>query len=305
MIYIVYTVLAGALGWLALTVYQSSHKRKQAAAGNTSTKEVSRKPLQFWTTKTPQQASSPLIHYTEYHLSLFETVICVVAGSVILGLIGYVFYKNAIAALVLACGGLYYPVIRRKQMIHKRQAQLQLQFKQALASLSSALGAGKSVESAFREALTDLQLLYPDPNAFIVRELETLNRRIENGETIEVALKDWSDRAKLEDIQQFSEVFVTCKRTGGNLVHVIRRTASIIQEKLDIQQDIQVMMAQKRFESKVLTFAPLVVIALLNFSSPDYMEPLYSGTGLLIMTVALLILIGCYAITKWIMDVKV
>lgn len=246
-----------------------------------------------------------MIRYDEYHLSSMEKLVCVAVGGVVLGTVGYIFYKNGIAALVLACGGFYYPVIWRQQMVRKRQAQLQLQFKQALSSLSSALGAGKSVESAFKEVLTDLRLLYPDPKAFIVKELETLNRRIENGETIEVALKDWSDRAKLEDIQQFSEVFVTCKRTGGNLVHVIRRTASIIQEKLDIQQDIQVMMAQKRFESKVLTFAPLAVIALLNFSSPDYMEPLYQGSGLLIMTTALLILIGCYAITKWIMDVKV
>ncbi|MDF2964098.1 MAG: type secretion system protein [Paenibacillus sp.] len=250
-------------------------------------------------------SGSSLIYYNEYVMSSGQILISAAAAAGSLGVIGFIFYKHIVGAVLISAAGLYYPVIRRKDLINKRKTQLQLQFKQALASISFALGAGKSVETAFQEALLDLRLLYPDPRTLIVKELETINRRIENGETIENALKDLSDRSGLDDIQQFTEVFVTCKRTGGNLVHVIRRTASIIQEKLDIQQDIQVMMAQKRFESKVLAFAPLVVIAILSFSSPDYMEPLYKGTGYMIMTVSLIILIGCFAITKMIMNIKV
>ncbi|MFD0682431.1 MULTISPECIES: type II secretion system F family protein [unclassified Paenibacillus] len=246
-----------------------------------------------------------LIHYNEYVMTTGQILISILAAGSCLGIVGYIFYKHIDGALILSFFGLYYPVIRRKELIRKRKSQLQLQFKQALASISSALGAGKSVEIAFQEALLDLRLLYPDPRALIVKELETINHRINNGETIENALKDLSERSALEDIQQFTDVFMTCKRTGGNLVHVIRRTSSIIQEKLDIQQDIQVMMSQKRFESKVLAFAPLIVIAVLSFSSPDYMEPMYQGSGFLIMTVSLIILIGCYAVTKMIMNIKV
>lgn len=265
----------------------------------------------FFTSKRsnkPKQVSTgpQLLQYNVYEMTSAELVVTVVIAMGILGGIGYVFYQHMIAALLISLVGLYYPKIRRKDLIRKRKALLQLQFKQALASLSSALGAGKSVENAFQEALIDLRLLYPDPRALIVKELETINRRIENGETIEMALKDLSERTQIDDIQQFTEVFTTCKRTGGNLVHVIRRTASIIQEKLDIQQEISVMMAQKRFESRVLAFAPVIVIAVLSFSSPDYMEPMYKGiTGYLIMSAALLILLGCFGITKMIMNIKV
>jgi tight adherence protein B len=265
----------------------------------------------FFTSKRsnkPKQVSTgpQLLQYNVYEMTSAELIVTVVITMGILGGIGYVFYQHMIAALLISLVGLYYPKIRRKDLIRKRKALLQLQFKQALASLSSALGAGKSVENAFQEALVDLRLLYPDPRALIVKELETINRRIENGETIEMALKDLSERTQIDDIQQFTEVFATCKRTGGNLVHVIRRTASIIQEKLDIQQEIAVMMAQKRFESRVLAFAPVIVIAVLSFSSPDYMEPMYKGiTGYLIMSAALLILLGCFGITKMIMNIKV
>jgi tight adherence protein B len=246
------------------------------------------------------------IQYNQYEMTKAETTSTILISMLIIGGVGYVFYQHFIAVALLSLAGLYVPSIRKKDLIIKRKLLLQLQFKQALASLSSALGAGKSVENAFQDTLIDLRLLYPDPRAFIVSELETINRRIENGETIELALKDLSERSQVDDIEQFTEVFVTCKRTGGNLVHVIRRTASIIQEKLDIQQEISVMMAQKRFESRVLAFAPVIVIAVLSFSSPDYMEPMYQGiTGYLIMAVALLVLLGCFGITKMIMNIKV
>jgi len=289
-------LLAGALCWLALSVVQRVQRKRE---------EEVHDPDGAAQPQSAPYTPSYLIQYNQYQMSFKEAAVYSIIAMCVLGMIGFLFYRNAVAAAVLSLGGLYYPVIRRKELIFKQKSQLRLQFKQVLSSLSSALGAGKSVESAFQEALFDIQLLYPDPQTFIIRELETIQRRIENGETIESALKDWSERSGLDDIQQFTEVFMTCKRTGGNLVHVIRRTAAIIQEKLDIQQDIQVMLAQKRFESKVLTFAPLVVIAILSISSPDYMEPIYQGAGILIMTVALVLLIGCYALTRLIMNIKV
>ncbi|WP_243767308.1 type II secretion system F family protein [Paenibacillus agricola] len=263
--------------------------------------------MELFISKRAKTSKGPtFIQYNDYEMTTLETALTILVAMFLLGGIGYVFYQHLIAAAFLAMLGLYAPRLRKKELVIKRKSLLQLQFKQALASLSSALSAGKSVENAFQDTLIDLRLLYPDPRALIVRELETINRRIENGETIELALKDLSERSQIDDIGQFTEVFVTCKRTGGNLVHVIRRTASIIQEKLDIQQEISVMMAQKRFESRVLAFAPVIVIAVLSFSSPDYMEPIYQGiTGYLIMTVALVVLLGCFGITKMIMNIKV
>ncbi|TDF99854.1 pilus assembly protein TadB [Paenibacillus piri] len=276
-----------------------------AAAGLLRGLSAGRKPAGTLPLSHQQLPGTGLIDYNEYAMTPRQKFLSAVIAAGCLACIGFIFYNHWFGALVLSAAGLYYPVIRRKQLIRKRRNQLQLQFKQALASISSALGAGKSVEIAFLEALSDLRLLYPDPQALIVKELETINRRLENGETIETALNDLSGRSGLDDIQQFTEVFVICKRTGGNLVQVMRRTASIIQEKLDIQQDIQVMLAQKRFESKILAFAPLVVIAVLSFSSPDYMEPMYKGAGRLIMSVSLLILAGCYMVTQLIMNIKV
>jgi tight adherence protein B len=243
--------------------------------------------------------------YSVYIMSARETFISALVAGAVLACLGIIFYKSWFMALLMAFFGVCYPTVRAKEMALKRKQQLHLQFKQALSSISSALGAGKSVEMAFREAVEDLKLLYHDPNTFIIKELELINRKIENGETVEAALLDFSRRAGSDDIRNFSDVFVTCKRTGGNLIHVIRRTVAIIHEKLEIEQEIAVMISQKKFEAQLLTLAPLFVVGLLTFTSPDYMAPLYQGIGHLIMTCCLLVLLGCYKLIRRIMDIRV
>jgi tight adherence protein B len=251
--------------------------------------------------KSPQA----LIRYDEYLLSSKEKVLAIFILAIPLSMIGYVFYKSLMMALLLSLLALLYPKYYREHMIRLRKNKLNVQFKQALSCLSSSLSAGKSIETAFREALEDLRVLYPDPSCFIVHEFGVICRRLENGEPIEAALTDFSLRAHLEDAASFTDVFVTCKRTGGNLIEVMKRTSGIIGEKLEIKQDITVMIAQKKFESRVLLVAPILIVALLSFTSPEYMEPLYKGIGLIIMSICLLLLAACGWLTHKIMDIKV
>ncbi|MDO3680079.1 type II secretion system F family protein [Paenibacillus ehimensis] len=261
--------------------------------------------LSFGTKPAPAASKAKLPDYNEYQLTWGQKTTAIFCGAAVMAGIAMVFYKNPLIAGLFALTGLYYPVMRRKAIIAKRKAQLKQQFKQMLASLASSMGAGRSIESSFTEALDDLRLLYPDAGAMIVCELELIIWRLQNGETVEACLLDFSRRAHVDEISQFADVFVICKRTGGSLVQVVRRTAVMIQEKLDIEQDIQVTLAQKKFESKVLTVAPVILIAALAWMTPDYMEPLYQGGGQLIMTGALGILFGCFALAQKIMDIKV
>jgi tight adherence protein B len=246
-----------------------------------------------------------IVDYNEYYLSSKERIAAILMLGLPAFMIGYIFYQNVILAAALSSTGFLFPRYRRQQLIQKRKNMLYVQFKQALSCLSSSMTVGKSIESAFREAWEDLKLLYPDPACLIVVEFGLICRKVENGEPIEAALKHFADRSHLEDILSFSDVFLTCKRTGGNLVEVMKRTATVIAEKLDITQEISVMVAQKRFESRVLVVAPILIVAVLAFSSPDYMVPLYRGSGILIMTVCLSLLGACYVLTQKIMNIKV
>ncbi|RKN84151.1 type II secretion system F family protein [Paenibacillus ginsengarvi] len=250
-----------------------------------------------------RKQAAPSGSYDEYAMSVSQTTTACLLAGIVLSAIGFLFYKNIAICAVLSLAAFYYPRIRRKQLIHKRKDELRQQFKHALYSLSSALSAGKSVENAFLEARGDLRLLYPDQATDMIVELDRVNRRTENGEPVEKSLLDFGRRSGIEDVQQFAEAFAACKRTGGDLVEVMRRTSNLIGEKMEIEQDIRVMVAQKRFEAKALGFIPFIIVAFLAFSSPDYMEPLYTGAGRLIMTVSLVILGASQWLAHTIMDI--
>jgi tight adherence protein B len=250
--------------------------------------------------------SKLLIDYSEYTLTRSEKGFALLIYATVIFMIGFIFYKDVGIALLFSTGSFYFLRIRRRQLLLKRKSELNDQFKQALFSLSSSLSAGRSFENSIMETIQDLQLLYANPQTYIIVEFNIIVQKLRNGENIEAALKQFSDRTDMEDIRNFSEVLSICKRSGGNLVEVIRRTAAMIGEKIELQQDITLLVAQKRFESRILSFAPLIIVAFLSFSSPDYMLPLYEGvTGKMIMSLALVMLFLCFMVTNKIMDIQV
>ncbi|MBD2844327.1 type II secretion system F family protein [Paenibacillus sp. IB182496] len=192
----------------------------------------------------------------------------------------------------------------RAMRLAKRRELLRLQFREALSSLTSSLAAGRSVESAIRNVPEDLRIIYPSADTDIVREFDIIGYRLENGEPVEPALQDFADRAQVDDISHFVDVFCTGKRTGGDLVEVIRQTSQIIGEKLEVQLEIGVMVAKKKFESRIMMGVPFVFMAFLSYAAPDYMAPLYSGMGYVLLTVALLVLAGCCWFVVRIMNIR-
>lgn len=241
--------------------------------------------------------------YTVYVLSPRLKIAALLAGGLLMFGIGYLFYHQLLISLLLVPGGAYAPRMLREYLKNRRRSALNLQFKQTLFSLSSSLSAGRSVENAFREAVADLQLLDPEGNSDMLAELSIICTRMEYNQPVEEALHDFSRRAGMEDVERFADVFTVCKRTGGDLVEVVRRTSTIIGEKLDIQQDIAVSIAQKKFEAKALLAAPLLMVLFMSLTASDYMQPMYTGAGMAISTLSLAGLFLCYRWTTKIMDI--
>ncbi|NLJ19341.1 type II secretion system F family protein [Globicatella sulfidifaciens] len=291
-------IIGLAIGLTILLIVLSQKKKKDAQP------ETERKPLSKQREST---SSEELTNYRTYHYSAREFIFLVVISAIFLFFVGYLFYQNIIISILFSSLSFFFPKLYLPRKVQKRKDELSFQFQQALFSLSSSLVAGRSIENAFIEVVKDLYLIYPDPETMIIKEFEYINKRVANREPIEVALKSFSDRADIEDIINFTDVFLTCKRTGGDLVEVIRRTSTMINEKLEIKQEIAVMVSQKKFESNIIAVVPFFIVAFLSYSSPDYMEPLYSWTNLgpIIMTISLVAILFAVWICQRIMNIKV
>lgn len=246
-----------------------------------------------------------MIVYNTYLLSTKEKVKYTLIAAVVLFLTGLLFFRNLYLSLFLCIFSFLYPVFMKKQLIANRKDVLNQQFKDALFSISSSLSSGRSVESAFRAALDDLEMLYGDENACIIKEFELIGRKMSMNETLDQALLDFAKRADVEDITNFADVFVICKNTGGNLVEVIRNTAGIINQKIEIKNEMQVIVAEQKFSQRILNIMPFGLLILIAVGSPEYLAPLYSLKGHFIMALVLVMLAVSYIIGSKITDIRI
>lgn len=263
----------------------------------------------FGKKKKPEETvprTDGLTDYNVYNMSTQEKAITMAAAAIVLFAVGFVFYHSIPLALLISLCCVKFPKIRTRQIIERRKRQLTLQFKDMLYSLSSALSVGKSVETGIRDSLQDLRVIYPDPNTNILRELEYILRGIGMNRTIEDMFGQFAERADLEDVDNFVDIFVTCKRTGGDLIEVMRSTSNTIGEKIEVKQEINTMISGKKYEFNAMMVLPIVMILFLTLTSGDYMDPVFQTlTGRLSMTVAIVIFVLAYIVGSRIMRIDI
>lgn len=246
-----------------------------------------------------------LIDYNTYTMKPYERFLYILCAALVLMALGFVFYRSLIMSLLLTPLSLYYPKIRRRQIINKRKTELKLQFKDALQSLSSSLHAGRSFESALKSAISDLLIQY-EPDSSIIKELSIIARRLEANETVESAFLEFAERAHIEEIESFAEILDICKRTGGNLISAIRSSTEIISDKIEVNSEIQSILSQKKLEQRILSVMPIVIVLMLSTFAMDFMLPVFTEViGRTVMTFSMGLFAASYLIAEKITNIEV
>ena len=183
---------------------------------------------------------------------------------------------------------------------------MQLEFKDALAVIYTSISAGTSPTNAVIGAKDELERLYFEGEHDIIKEFDRMRQKIQFNEKVEDVLRDFSDRSGLEDVANFTDVFVMSMNTGGKQAEIIKSTINTIVEKIEIKREIEVMVAEKKFEAKVMNVMPFLIMAGLSLSAGDYMEPLFTNViGRVVVTVVLLLLGIAYMVSQKIMRIEV
>lgn len=244
-------------------------------------------------------------NYNEYHYGILEWLLYACMGGCTAALAVWIFYKNIVITVFAFLIGLLYPFYKKNVLIEKRRNVLRLQFKDLLYYLGSLLSAGKSVEQAFIQLYTVLRSLYQGDGADIVKETGLIIRRLQMNENIEVILKDLANRSGIEEVHHFADVFQVCKRSGGNLVEVVRTTTRMISERIEIKQEIDTGLSGKKQEQRILSVSPVAMILLISFMSGEFMDPLFTtAAGRAVMTLSLLMIGTGIYMSHRIMNIK-
>lgn len=240
--------------------------------------------------------------YTFTKADLFQNI-CL--GCCYFALMGWVFFDHMLLSLMSSGLVYFYLKSKKNEAIKRRKAMLLDAFKEAVYALASSLSAGRSVEQGFVQSLNDLKLLYKDDDDIVV-EWQEICRKLNMNETVEASFNDFALRSGVEDIQNFASVFAMAKRSGGNLIHIIGETSILIRDKIDIQKEIDVLVVQKQFEQKILSYIIPGMILFFRLVTPDFLEPLYTTLqGRAIMVIALTMYMFAGKIGKKIVTIEV
>ncbi|MCG8483205.1 MAG: pilus assembly protein TadB [Clostridia bacterium] len=258
------------------------------------------------TKKTLREQNGLPENYDQYQMSKREKSKLFTISFITLFIAAYIFYQNILLSLIFSSLSFLSEHFFLPSYVRKRKKVLSEQFIDALYSLSSFICAGKQMPQAVSETYKSLQLLYSD-DTYIVKEFGFMVKRLqEAGESIDVILLDFAQRTEIEDIMNFTNVYVTCRKTGGDMEAVMRRTSDMIIEKINIRQEIEGLIAQKKYEARILTMMPFIVILFILLMSPGYLDKMYHTLlGRLMMTGGLIAIGISYKWSEKITDIEV
>lgn len=219
--------------------------------------------------------------------------------------VSYLFFNNIYFSIILSPYIYFYVKCSKKKKLKENKQKLCTEFKDAMLSVSVALHSGYSIENSFKEALKELKVLYGN-NAMIVCEFRRMITRISNNESVEDVLCEFADNSEVEDIEYFADIFKYAKRSGGDIIEIIRTTASTIRQKAEVEQEIQTIISGKKMEVKVMQIMPFAMIGYLRITSPEFLNSLYGNiAGIVVMSICLLVYVMAVWLAKRIVEIDI
>ena len=218
---------------------------------------------------------------------------------------GILFYDTPV--IILASFVLFIPALKLYEghMASKRKTRLRSGFRDLLDSLSASFAGGRHMREALEEALNELKSIYGDDEE-IVSEVREILKRINDGETDIAVLEDFDERADLEDVSLFVQVYRACRETGGDLISAMSDASDILGDKIKIENEIRMITSQKKTEGMIISAMPVIIILFLRIIAPDYIEVLYGNMmGIALMTGALAASGYAFWLIRKITDIRV
>lgn len=222
-------------------------------------------------------------------------------------ILSYISFKSITMALIMSLFGLVFPKIMINKAKKKKKEIISYQFRDALNSIMTSLKAGLSINSAITKCAEDLEKLHGSlKEKPMLEEFRKIRSDMGMGFSVDDALKNFRNRIEMEEVDDFVNTIIIVRQKGGNPVEIMDNVTVMINEKISIKRDIDILTAGKKMESRILTMMPIILIFALSIFSPEYMEPLYSTTlGKILIIFGLVLLIINYFIGKKIIDINV
>ena len=245
------------------------------------------------------------IIYSEYKYSAVELFKYTAVGAGTGLLICWLCYHSIYSVPAAAVVAVIYLKKKKTSLMEKRKKQLQYHFKDFIGAFHTSLNAGYSIENGIKEALADIKQMYGEKDV-MTKEIRIMLSSLKVGRSVEEVFYELGERSGLEDIRLFAELLAIGKRQGGRLGKILGDTKYIICGKIDTEQEIDKQLAEKKYEQRIMSLMPACVILYLRLTFDGFIEQLYGNlTGVIIMSICLVVYAAAFYLGERIVDIKV
>ncbi len=186
-----------------------------------------------------------------------------------LGYMGTMFYLNNSLITILIGGILFFlPYVYLVRLKTKRTEKFESQLHEALDLIARALKSGHSFTASLKLTADE----FKDP---LGTEFEETLDEINFGVSVPVALKNLAERVDCKELKYFVIAVIIQRDTGGNLAELIESLAHIVRERFKFEGKVRILSAEGRLSAVVLILIPIFMGSWLQFSSPEFMMPLF------------------------------
>lgn len=159
--------------------------------------------------------------------------------------------------------------------------------------VNSYLSIGMTFDNALLESIKQINL-----KAYI--HLELLQKSIVLNEPLEKRLERLTAIFPIEEAKIYSNMISSSFIIGTSLTKITNTTLEKMAHKNKIKSEIRQMLYQKRLEQKILAFAPVGIILMINSSSDDYLASLYvHPIGIALLALSFLIIVAMKEISSY------
>ena len=139
-----------------------------------------------------------------------------------------------------------------------------------------------------------------------MQEFRSMVSQLQMNQNLEDLLQSLAIRSGIEDIRNFAEIFAVSKRSGGNLIAIIRNTVQSISQKNETRKEIQVVLSAKKMEQNMMSVIPCLILFYVQTVSPGFLDSMYhNAAGVFIMSVSLMVYGGAVLWGRKIVDIEV
>lgn len=151
--------------------------------------------------------------------------------------------------------------------------------------VNSYLSIGMTFDNALLESIKQIHL-----KKYI--NLDPLKKSIALNEPLEKRLERLRQIFPIEEATIYSNMISSSFIIGTSLTKITNTTLEKMAHKNKIKSEIRQLLYQKRLEQKILAFAPVAIILMINSSSEDYLASLYTDvTGISLLALSFVIIV--------------